>query len=220
MPHAGLTTTTSSCWPPGRRISCGSSAAGSYRPSVLGAALGLVALTAILLWTRERRMNAQRATLRKTYQLGEDILSSPTPEAASQRIADALPAILGVTRVRLYIHNRGAGTLDEVTAKDGKVVSIPLAPSPDNTQSGAAACFHYRTLLVVPDTARSPFPMVAGGPAGGSAGGSGTMSMSGSGSISGSMPKAQLFVPMMTQGDLVGVMRARPGQPRPRVPPR
>ncbi|MGO9255676.1 MAG: GAF domain-containing protein [Bryobacteraceae bacterium] len=164
-----------------------------FIPTVaLGVALALVALTAILLWTRERRMNTQRATLRKTYQLGEDILSSPTPEAASERIAEALPAILGVTRVRLYIHNRGAGTLDEVAVKNGKVVSIPLAPAPDNTQSGAAACFHYRTLLVVPDTARSPFPMVAGGPAGGS--------------MDGAMPKAQLFVPMVTQGDLVGVM--------------
>jgi GAF domain-containing protein/CheY-like chemotaxis protein len=159
-------------------------------PAIWAVVVGLVGLIGFLLWTRERRMNAQRSTLRKTYQLGEDILSSPTPEAALQRIAESLPIVLGVTRVRLYIHNRGLGTLDEVAAGDGKAVSIPLAPSPDNTQSGAAACFHYRTLLVVPDTARSPFPMGAGG----------------AGTMLGSVPKAQLFVPMMTQGDLVGVI--------------
>jgi GAF domain-containing protein len=156
-------------------------------PMLLGVSLGILGAAGIWLWIRERHARKQRATLRKTYQLGEDILSSPAPEAASQRIAEALPGILGITRVRLFIHNRGAGTLDEVPAKDGKVVSIPLAPSPDNTQLGVAACFHYRTPLVVPDTARSPFPMVA--------------------DASGAIPKAQLFVPMVTQDGVVGVLQ-------------
>ena len=156
-------------------------------PIALGLSLGLLAIVSILLWLRERNARKQRITLRKTYQLGEDILSSPTPEAAAQRITEALPAILGITRVRLFVHNRGVGTLDEVPARDGKVVTIPLAPSPDTTQLGAAACFHYRTPLVVPDTARSPFPVVAG--------------------PSEKPPKAQLFVPMVAQDGLVGVLQ-------------
>ncbi len=155
-------------------------------PLALGLGLGILATAAILLWVRERNARRQRVTLRKTYQLAEDILGSPTPEDASQRIADALPVILGISRVRLYVHNRGAGTLDEVPGRDGKAVSIPLAPSPEQAQLGAAACFQYRTPLVVPDTARSPFPPPGGaGPA----------------------PKAQLFVPMVTQDGVVGVLQ-------------
>lgn len=155
-------------------------------PAVLAVALGLAVLAAVLLWSRERRMRKQRTTLRLTYQLGEDILSSPSPEEASARIAGDLPGILGVTRVRVYIHNRATGTLDEVAANDGKAAAIPLAAAPEGAQSGAAACFHYRTRLVVPDSARSPFPTEAGG--------------------SPIVPKSQLFVPMLTQGGLVGVI--------------
>ena len=156
-------------------------------PLAVGLALLVLAGTAILVWIRERRTRQQRVILRKTYQLGEDILSSPAPEDASQRIAAALPGILGISRVRVYVHNRGAGTLDEIPASGGKVVSIPLAPSPDETRAGAAACFHYRTPLVVPDTARSPFPATANG--------------------SGPTPRAQLFVPMVTQDGVVGVLQ-------------
>jgi GAF domain-containing protein/CheY-like chemotaxis protein len=156
-------------------------------PLAVGMALGVLAGAAVLLWVRERHARKQRLTLRKTYQLGEDILSSPAPEAASQRIAEALPSILGISRVRVYLHNRGAGTLDEVPARDGKVTSVPLTPSAENSQVGAAACFQYRTPLVVPDTARSPFRVVA--------------------NASGTTPKAQLFVPMVTQEGVVGVLQ-------------
>jgi CheY-like chemotaxis protein len=48
------------------------------------------------------------------------------------------------------------------------------------------ACFHYRTLLVIPDIDRSPFPI---------AGEAGQHS-----------PKSLLFVPMMAQSDVVGVL--------------
>jgi GAF domain-containing protein/CheY-like chemotaxis protein len=47
------------------------------------------------------------------------------------------------------------------------------------------ACFHYRTLLAIPDLGRSPFPLSAGtGPA----------------------PKSMLFVPMLTQGEVTGIL--------------
>ena len=48
------------------------------------------------------------------------------------------------------------------------------------------ACFHYRTLLVIPDIDRSPFP-IAGNP------GERT-------------PKSLLFVPMLAQNEVVGVL--------------
>jgi CheY-like chemotaxis protein len=48
------------------------------------------------------------------------------------------------------------------------------------------ACFHYRTLLVIPDIARSPFPIAS--------------------KDGGQTPKSLLFVPMMAQGDVTGVL--------------
>ena len=48
------------------------------------------------------------------------------------------------------------------------------------------ACFHYRTLLVIPDIDRSPFPI---------AGAAGERT-----------PKSLLFVPMMAQGEVTGVL--------------
>jgi CheY-like chemotaxis protein len=48
------------------------------------------------------------------------------------------------------------------------------------------ACFHYRTLLVIPDIGRSPFPMAA---------------KEGAGS-----PKSLLFVPMLSQSEVIGVL--------------
>src|SRR5581483_3697841 len=57
---------------------------------------------------------------------------------------------------------------------------------PGGTQAGAVACFHYRTLLVIPDIERSPFP-ISPGPGQ-------------------TPPKSLLFVPMLPQGEIVGVL--------------
>lgn len=154
---------------------------------VIAAALGLAAvlLVGFLLWNRERRLRNQRERLRKTYQLGEEILGAASPEAVWTRIAETLPSILGITRVHLYLHNRAAKTLDGVVERTGEPVSILLSAPPAGAQSGAAACFHYRTLLVIPDISRSPFPIAT--PDAGA-------------------PKSLLFVPMMAQGEVIGVM--------------
>ena len=125
----------------------------------VGLGLVLVLVTGFVLWSRERRLRSQRERLRKTYQLGEEILGAASPEAVWKRIAETLPSILGITRVHLYVHNRAAKTLDGVAEQAGESVSILLSAPPAGTQSGAAACFHYRTLLVIPDISRSPFPI-------------------------------------------------------------
>ena len=155
-------------------------------PLALGGALALAFVGVVLLWMRDRHLRKQRGVLRQTYQLGEDILSSPSTEAAAKCVAETMPAILGVTAARVYIHNRATGTLDETGAKDGKGAAIPLAASADSPQHAAAACFHYSTRIVVPDLARSPFLPEA--------------------EAAGRKPKSQIFVPMMTQGGLVGVL--------------
>jgi CheY-like chemotaxis protein len=53
-------------------------------------------------------------------------------------------------------------------------------------RAGAVACFHYRTSLVIPDIGRSPFPMDGQDAAG--------------------APKSLLFVPMLAQGEVIGVL--------------
>jgi GAF domain-containing protein len=154
-------------------------------PLVIGSGLGVVLLIAFLFWNRERRLRRQRERLRKTYQLGEEILGASSAEAVLKRIADTLPSILGVTRVHLYVYNRAAKTLDGIIEQTGEAVSISLSAPPAGTQSGATACFHYRTLLVIPDIGRSPFPIATPDE---------------------KTPKSLLFVPMMAQGEVIGVM--------------
>jgi GAF domain-containing protein/CheY-like chemotaxis protein len=154
-------------------------------PLAIGTGLGAVLLIAFFIWSRERRLRSQRERLRQTYQLGEEILGASSAEAVLKRIAEALPSILGVTRVHLYVYNRAAKTLDGIIEQTGEAVSISLSAPPAGTQSGATACFHYRTLLVIPDIGRSPFPIATPDE---------------------KTPKSLLFVPMMAQGEVIGVM--------------
>jgi GAF domain-containing protein/CheY-like chemotaxis protein len=159
---------------------------GSSAPPYIFAAVALIVLVGVFLWSRERRIRNQRKKLRKTYQLGEEILSASSPATILKRISDALPGILGITRVQLYVYNRSTKTLDAIASENGESTSISLSSPPGGTPAGAVACFHYRTLLVIPDIDRSPFP-IAGNP--------GERS-----------PKSLLFVPMMAQNEVVGVL--------------
>ena len=153
--------------------------------ALVGGAAAMIA-GILLLWSRERRMRGQRERLRKTYQLGEEIVGAASHDVILKRIGEALPTVLGVTRVHLYVYNRAARTLDRLSADAAEPVSISLSNPPSGPQAGAVACFHYRTLLVIPDIERSPFPIAGEG-------GQET-------------PKSLLFVPMMSQGEVVGVL--------------
>jgi len=155
-------------------------------PLALTGGIGLGLIVALLLWTHDHRLRKQRERLRATYQLGEEVLSASSTDTILKRITEAFPSILGVTRVQLYIYNLGAKTLDAVGGEAGEPVSIPLASPPGGARAGAVACFHYRTSLMIPDIGRSPFPM-AGKDAAGS-------------------PQSLLFVPMLAQGEVVGVL--------------
>jgi GAF domain-containing protein len=151
-------------------------------------AFGLVMLLCIsfFLWSRERRLRRQRERLRKAYHLGEEILSASSPEAILKRVSDSLTAVLGVSRVHLYVYNRAAKTLDTLAGEGSETASISLSSPPAGTQAGAVACFHYRTLLSIPDIERSPFPM---SPKDGER-----------------SPRSLLFVPMLAQGEVTGVL--------------
>jgi signal transduction histidine kinase/CheY-like chemotaxis protein len=154
-------------------------------PAVIAAGVACATLLSALLWNRDRRLRGQRERLRGIYELGEEILGASSVEAILTEISRALPRILGISRVYLFVFDRGAKTLDSVTP-NAPPVSISLSAPPRGTNAGAAACFHYRTLLAVPDLDRSPFPITAD---------SGRKAA-----------KSVLFVPMLSQGEMVGVL--------------
>ena len=155
-------------------------------PLAVGASIAILLMIGLSLWTRERRLRGQRERLRRTYQLGEEILGASSLETILTQIAGALPGILGVTGVHLYVYNRGTKALDAVVSGGHEPISISLSAPPGGPQAGAVACFHYRTLLVIPDVERSPFPIAS--------------------TAGNRTPKSLLFVPMLSQGDVVGVL--------------
>ena len=156
------------------------------QPLMLAFGLILLLCISFSLWSRERRLRRQRERLRKTYHLGEEILSASSPETILKRVSASLTSVLGVTRVQLYVYNRGAKTLDALAGEHGEAASISLSSPPTGTEAGAVACFHYRTLLAIPDIDRSPFPMR---PKEGER-----------------APRSLLFVPMLAQGEVTGVL--------------
>jgi GAF domain-containing protein len=153
---------------------------------LIASGITVILLVGFFLWTRERRLRSQRRRLRRTYKLGEEILSASSAATILKRISEALPSIIGVTRVHLYVYNRTAKTLDAIEDEHGASTSISLSSPPGGTPAGAVACFHYRTLLVIPDIDRSPFPIA--------------------GQKGERCPKSLLFVPMMAQSEVIGVL--------------
>jgi GAF domain-containing protein len=153
---------------------------------VIASGIVVVLLVSFFLWSRERRLRAQRKRLRQTFKLGEEILGASSAATILKRISEALPGIVGVTRVQLYAYNRTAKTLDAIEQDGVEPESISLSAPPGGTPAGAVACFHYRTLLVIPDIGRSPFPVAAR---------NGDRS-----------PKSLLFVPMIAQSEVIGVL--------------
>jgi signal transduction histidine kinase len=156
-----------------------------FPPLALALALSVVMFISFAIWSRERRLQKQRERLHRTYQLGEEILSAESLSAILKRISEVLPAILGVTRVQLYVHNRASRMLEAQSGDGGEPVSVSLLAPPGGAHAGAVACFHYRTLLAIPDIEKSPFPITGGAV---------------------EAPKSLLLVPMVAQSDIMGVL--------------
>jgi GAF domain-containing protein len=155
-------------------------------PLALAGGLTLVLLVSFFLWSRERRLRKQRERLRKMYHLAEEILGAASTAGILKRISDALPGVLGVTRIQLYVYNRATKALDAAAGEGSEPVSISLASPPGGTQAGAVACFHYHTLLAIPDISRSPFPIAGDG--------------------GDREPRSVVFVPMLAQAEVMGVL--------------
>lgn len=155
-------------------------------PSLVAGFLVSTLLFAAVWYTRERRLKAQREALRRSHELGEEILGASSAQDILHKIVAVVPAIFGVTRVRLYLFNPGTKMLDKVPETEDEIPVSILPGSPrGGTDAGAAACFQNRMVLAVPDSSRSPFPPPE--------------------PLDPPMPRAVLFVPMFAQGEAVGV---------------
>jgi K+-sensing histidine kinase KdpD/CheY-like chemotaxis protein len=150
---------------------------------------GAVAIFASVfaIWRRDDRLRRQREMLRRAYELGEDILGVSSAEQILEKVRKVAPRIFGVSNAAIYLYNRNAKTLDAVDRSGVDEASLPLSPPPVGPQAGAVACFHYQTLLAIPDTSRSPFRDT--GPQGPEA------------------PRSLLFVPMLAQGEVLGILQ-------------
>ena len=152
-------------------------------PLLLASVLFAAALLAIW-WIRERRMAALRRQMRFLNALGEEVIGAPSPAEILSRLTLTLPQLANASAIGIYIHNRGAKTLESIHSTGVSVETVDLdAPNP-GISSGLASAFRNRSLIAIPDTRRSPFfhkeeP--------------GT-------------PRSVIFVPMFAQSELVGVL--------------
>jgi len=154
---------------------------------------GVFAIAAVVfaIWRRDERLRGQREMLRRAYELGEEVLGASSADQILDKVRLVVPRIFGVSAAQLYLYNRHAKTLEAVDPSGADQTSIPLSAPPAGPQAGAVACFHYRILLAIPDTSRSPFPVAGNAGAEGAAG----------------APRSLLFVPMLAQGEVLGILQ-------------
>lgn len=154
-------------------------------PLLLGAA-AVLALLAGGWWIRERRLGAQRRAMRALHALSEDIIAASSPAEIAEILAARLPEATRATSINLYLFNRRSKALERVpTAADPEPMAAPIESPPEGLASAAVVCFRNRTQLNIPDVRRSPLVKV----------GSKT-----------SLPRAALFMPLMEQNEVLGVL--------------
>jgi signal transduction histidine kinase len=155
-------------------------------PLVLLTGLGVVGLL-VLAWSlRERRLGANRQSMRAFHSLSEEIIAAGSPCEIAEKLASVLPSVTQATGVRLYLFNRRVKSLERVaTQAEPEPMAVPIDSPPEGLASGAAACFRNRTLLNVPDVRRSPFLKI---------------------NPRLTLPRSAMFVPLLSKEDVVGVL--------------
>ena len=157
-------------------------------PLLLGAA-AVLALLAGGWWIRERRLGAQRRAMRALHALSEDIIAASSPAEIAEILAARLPEATRATSINLYLFNRRSKALERVpTAADPEPMAAPIDSPPEGLASAAVVCFRNRTQLNIPDVRRSPLVKV--GP-------------------KTSLPRAALFMPLMAQNEVLGVLEVQ-----------
>ena len=91
----------SKCWSPGVNEIVPVEQPATVPQPVIASGITVILLVGFFLWSREQRLRSQRRRLRRTYKLGEEILGASSAATILKRISEALPSIIGVTRVRI-----------------------------------------------------------------------------------------------------------------------
>jgi signal transduction histidine kinase/CheY-like chemotaxis protein len=153
-------------------------------PFLLASLLIGVALL-VIWWVRERRMAALRREMRFLNTLGEEVIGANSPAEILRRLTLGLPQLTGISGIGIYTHNQGAGKLESVHAGGAATESIDIEAPRGPMAAGIAACFRNRALVTIPDTRRNPAFQTED---------------------NGGAPRSVLLIPMLAQGDLVGVL--------------
>ncbi|MEB2363744.1 MAG: GAF domain-containing protein [Bryobacteraceae bacterium] len=150
--------------------------------------LSVVLLVAALgVWLyRERRVREHRENIRALHGLAESVIAAGSPSEILDRLRAALPRIFGMTGVTYYIYREAERTMERVASPETAIPPFFLDSPPDPITGGAAICIRNRTLLVVPETHKSPFF---------------------SSSEQDLLPRSVIFVPMFWQSELMGVLQ-------------
>jgi signal transduction histidine kinase/CheY-like chemotaxis protein len=155
-------------------------------PYAIVGAVGAIGLIAGLWWYRERRLGAQRRSMRAFHALSEEIISATSPAEIAEKLESVLPTVTQATAVRLYLYHRRTKSLERVpTGAHPEPMAVPLDSPPEGLVSGAVVCFKNRTLLNVPDVRRSPLVRKA---------------------VKRNLPRSAMFLPLLAQQEVLGVL--------------
>ena len=157
-------------------------------PPVLLASLIAAAVLLAIWWFRESRMSAMRKQMRTLNSLGEEVIRATSPAEILRRLTLTLASLSNASGVGLYIQNRSSKLLESVHSAAATAETIDLEAPKSAIASAVAACFRSRVPLPIPDTRRSAFFRQEDGAV---------------------APRSVLFVPMLAQSELVGVMELR-----------
>jgi len=153
-------------------------------PFLLASLMLAVGLLAIW-WFRERRMSALRRQMRFLNALGEEVIGATSPAEILRRLELTLPELSNASGIWLYIENRGTKSLESIHLSGSAPEVVDLDAPEGALASAIASCFRNRTLVAIPDARRSPFfPKVDAV----------------------TVPRSVLFVPMIAQSELMGVI--------------
>lgn len=153
----------------------------------MGAILALLVVISVGL-AGERRMALRRRSIRRLYQLGEQLVRCDSAAESLRLLESVVPGLLDVTEVRVYLRDRASRAMLRLEAPGtpGPSSAPVLTPEPDAfRERSVELCFRNRTLIAVPDARRSPLfdPAQAA-----------------------RTPRSMALVPMFVQDDLLGVL--------------
>lgn len=155
-----------------------------FPPSMALTAVAIILLLLALLSLRERYIARQRRTLRALSAVGEEVIGSASAADIVRKLMATLSQLLRLTGAGIFTSNRQTQTLDSFYGEGSSNEYANMQPLAAPIFEAASVALRNRTLLTVPDSRRSPFF-----PAGTSR-----------------APRSALFVPMLTQSELIGVL--------------